>query len=380
MANPANQEHTIDSISSASQGNYNQPSPQREAVSVPIMRIVPGDSPRLNGEDKKHIMQLATVETELPPILVNKRTMKVIDGMHRLMAASLRGRDSINVIFYDGKETDIFLQAVKENTAHGLPLSHADRRAAAARIIKTHPHMSDRAIANAAGLAAVTVGGIRRSSDATPQPSARVGRDGRIRPTDSVEGRLRAARILSEQPKASLREVAKVAGISPATAMDVRKRLERGKPPVPQADEPTGSKPVSSQMENIQEAGQATDQEDEGKRNQLSSPSVSPPYPSPQKSAQRLAPVRHDEVPSLSVVMSKLMRDPSLRNNDNGRLLLRLMSTTITGAEQLSGISVHIPPHCVHAIMQLAREFARVWDDFSTELSRRDRIINPSQK
>ena len=195
----------------------------------------PADSPRLNGEDKAHIARLAETETPLPPILVDRRTMRVIDGMHRLMAASLQGRETIDVIFFDGNEADVFLRAVQENVAHGLPLSQADRRAAAERIIASHPHLSDRAIGHSAGLAAKTVAAIRKgSSEETPQSNARVGRDGRVRPLDSGTGRRRAAELLAQQPHASLRDVARAAGISPATVLDVRKRLERGESPVPE--------------------------------------------------------------------------------------------------------------------------------------------------
>ena len=211
------------------------PTENAVAVSVPVLRLRPADSPRLNGEDKAHIARLAETETLLPPILVDKRTMRVIDGMHRLMAASLQGRETIDVVFFDGSEADIFLHAVQENIAHGLPLSQADRRAAAERIIASHPHMSDRAIGHTVGLAAKTVATVRkRSSQGVPQSDARVGRDGKVRPLNSGEGRRRAAELLAQQPEASLRDVARAAGISPATVLDVRKRLERGEPAVPE--------------------------------------------------------------------------------------------------------------------------------------------------
>ncbi len=200
-----------------------------------MLSLRPADSPRLNGEDKAHIARLAETETPLPPILVDRRTMRVIDGMHRLMAASLQGRETIDVIFFDGSEADVFLRAVQENVAHGLPLSQADRRAAAERIVTSHPHMSDRAIGHSVGLAAKTVAAIRKSSsEEIPQSNARIGRDGRVRPLDSGAGRRRAAELLTQQPDASLRDVARAAGISPATVLDVRKRLERGESPVPE--------------------------------------------------------------------------------------------------------------------------------------------------
>jgi hypothetical protein len=83
-------------------------------VAVPVLSLRPADSPRLNGEDKAHIARLAQTETPLPPILVDRRTMRVIDGMHRLMAASVQGRETIDVIFFDGSESDVFLRAVQE--------------------------------------------------------------------------------------------------------------------------------------------------------------------------------------------------------------------------------------------------------------------------
>lgn len=134
-----------------------------------------------------------------------------------------------------GVEADVFLRAVQENIAHGLPLTQADRRAAAERVIATHPHMSDRAIGHVAGLAAKTVAGIRkRSTDHPAQSNTRVGRDGRVRPLDSSEARRRAAELLASQPGSSLRDVARAVGISPATVLDVRKRLECGESPVPE--------------------------------------------------------------------------------------------------------------------------------------------------
>jgi hypothetical protein len=60
-------------------------------IAVPVLALRPADSPRLNGEDKAQIARLAETETPLPPILVDRRTMRVIDGMHRLMAASVQG-------------------------------------------------------------------------------------------------------------------------------------------------------------------------------------------------------------------------------------------------------------------------------------------------
>jgi ParB-like chromosome segregation protein Spo0J len=324
-------------------------------TAVPVLALRPADSPRLNGEDKTHIARLAETETRLPPILADRRTMRVIDGMHRLMAASLQGRQTIDVMFIDGCEADIFLRAVQENVAHGLPLSQADRRAAAERIVVSHPQMSDRAIGHSVGLAAKTIATIRKSSsEEKPQSNARIGRDGKVRPLDSSVGRRRAAELLAQQPDASLRDVARGAGISPATVLDVRKRLERGESPVPQ-------KLASAARKCSVGNGAEDDASNDGACAQtirFSSRAAAPPDP--------------------AATVVKLLRDPSLRNNERGKGMLQLLQINAVGAEQLPEVADAVPAHCVAIIVQLARQYAKMWQDFAQELDGRARIIDPS--
>jgi ParB-like chromosome segregation protein Spo0J len=338
-----------------------------EVVAVPILSLAPADSPRLNGEDKAHIARLAETETPLPPILVDRQTMRVIDGMHRLIAASLQGRETIDVVFFDGSEADVFLRAVEDNIAHGLPLSQTDRRAAAERIIGSHPHLSDRAIGQATGLAAKTVAAIRRRSTTdTPQLNSRVGRDGKVRPLDSGEGRRRAAELLASQPEASLRDVARAAGIAPATVLDVRKRLQRGEPPVPgkrgsgRTDEAPGQVTAGS-------AGH-------GSRAHANRVSASGPVSSP--GAPPAA--RPATEPNPAAIVEKLLRDPSFRNTEQGKGMLRLLHINAVGTEQLQGVVPAVPPHCVSMVVRLANQYAKMWQDIAQELDGRARIIDPS--
>jgi ParB-like chromosome segregation protein Spo0J len=341
-----------------------------EVVTVPIMSLHPADSPRLNGEDKAHVARLAETEAPLPPILVDGRTMRVIDGMHRLIAASLQGRETIDVLFFDGSEADIFLRAVEENVTHGLPLSQADRRAAAERIIASHPHMSDRAIGHSVGLAAKTVAAIRRrSSDGVPQSNARIGRDGRIRPLDGGIGRRRAAELLAGQPDASLRDVARAAGISPATVLDVRKRLERGESPVP------GKPAAGTARAATTSTGAVPINDDAGTpAGPLAKDGDAVPAPTARipRHGFRTAPA------DPAAAVEKLLRDPSLRNTDLGKGMLRLLHTNAVGAEQLPDVATAVPPHCVGIVVQLARQYSKMWQDFAVELDRRARIIDPS--
>jgi hypothetical protein len=227
----------------------------------------------------------------------------------------------------------------RSSQGHGLPLSLDYRRAAAERIIASRPHLSDRAIGQAAGLAAKTVAAIRKLSvDHVPQSSARVGRDGRVRPLDSGEGRRRAAELLLSQPEASLRDVARVAGISPATVLNVRNRLARGEPPAPQ-------KPGTAQ--------------------------ACAPAARPRPAA------RPGSRPDPAATVAKLLRDPSLRSNHQGKEMLRLLHINAVSADQLPDVAATVPPHCVTTVGQLACQYARMWQDFAQKLNARARIIDP---
>ncbi|MGH3683128.1 MAG: ParB/RepB/Spo0J family partition protein, partial [Natronosporangium sp.] len=117
-----------------------------------IANLVLDGSPRLHGEDVSHTRLLAQTHASLPPILVHWPTMRVVDGVHRVQAARLRGETSIRAVFFDGDENAAFVKAVEANVSHGLPLSIDDRRVAAARIIALYPDWSDRAVAASAGL------------------------------------------------------------------------------------------------------------------------------------------------------------------------------------------------------------------------------------
>lgn len=214
--------------------------------SLPVERVAvdslcSADSPRLVGENVEHIRVLAESGADLPPILVHRPTMRVVDGMHRLRATALRGEREIAVRFLDGPEPDVFVVAVRANTTHGLPLTRADRNAAATRIIRSHPQWSDRMIASFAGLSPKTVGSIRRRlGDDLPAAPVRIGRDGRTRPVDGSGARSATGEFIRAHPDATLRQIAGAAGVSRSTARDVRRRLEleEGEPGVPMQRSP----------------------------------------------------------------------------------------------------------------------------------------------
>lgn len=151
-------------------------------VEMPIDSIDTGGALRVRTEDSAHTRVLANTEAELPPILLHRETMQLIDGAHRLKAAKANGARVIRVRFFDGTADEAFLLAVQANIAHGLPLSITDRKAASLRIMRMYPLWSDRKIAEVAGLDHKTVGTVRKqSSGDVPQTGRRLGRDGRMR-------------------------------------------------------------------------------------------------------------------------------------------------------------------------------------------------------
>lgn len=310
---------------------------------VPIVRLVIADSPRVHGEQVEHTRMLAAMDTPLPPIVVHRPTMKVIDGRHRLRAAVLRGDDAVDVLFFTGGDADAFVLAVELNHAHGLPLSIADRKVAAARIVDSHPTWSDRRISAITGLAAGTVATIREcSTERIGQSNVRVGRDGRMRPVDGAESRRRAAEVIAANPNASLREIAKVARISPSTAKDVRARLARGESPVTprqrNRDERVGgaaAPPAEAGVGNYGERTRAPD-------------------------ASRNA--------SPAEFVALLARDPSLRFNEAGRVLLRFIGCVAVDDDQWDEMMRRVPVHQRETVVQLARECATAWQGFADRL------------
>jgi ParB-like chromosome segregation protein Spo0J len=306
---------------------------------VPVNTLQPADSPRRLGEDAEHIRVLAEPDRALPPILVHRASMRVIDGMHRLAAARLGGHDTIDVVFFDGSDEDAFVMAVKANVAHGLPLSYADREAAIARIVVSHPDWSDRAIAAATGLAPRTVGAIRGRITELPPSTNRIGRDGRIRPLDSKDGRLVASQLITAYPDASLREVARAAGISPATVRDVRERIQRGEHPVPARRARADREPRAAANRGRGE-------------------------PAPDD-AERLS------MQERNAVLQSLERDPTLRFAESGNRVLRWLARRLIAEEEWREVASAVPPHSVYILAALARRCAKEWLEFARQLEQR---------
>jgi hypothetical protein len=283
---------------------------------------------------------LSESTTKLPPIIVHRSTMRVIDGMHRLRAAALRGETHIEVKLFDCDDRDAFVVAVKFNVAHGLPLTLADRRNAASRIITSHPWWSDRMIASIVNLAPRTVSAIRACSTEQSTPSnVRLGRDGRVRPVTTAGGRRLAHELLVEKPGASLREIARATGLAPSTVLDVRNRLDAGRDPVPESQRRT-----DPARRPAMDAG-PTDRRS--------------PDTSMLTSTER------------TTAMRVLRVDPSLRFSEAGRLLLRWLEVGPIDADSRNIVVEHLPQYCANTIATLARGHAEAWLELVEEIEKR---------
>ncbi|MEU6039500.1 ParB N-terminal domain-containing protein [Actinomadura sp. NPDC047616] len=335
------------------------PTPSAPAPTAAVLAIseLRGDFAIRRDVDEEHVHRLHQTEERLPPILVHHSTLRIIDGVHRLRAAALGGRQEIEVEFFYGDEEDAFIRAVAENTRHGLPLPLADRKAAALRILAARPHWSDRAIGQRAGLAAKTVAALRQRSTADgPELNARTGVDGRTRPMSGVDGRLRAAQVIDRRPDAPLREIARIAGVSVGTAHDVRRRMREGQDPVPaglrRAAE-AARRPRDEALEKVRIDTTARD-------------ATAPPAKAEEG---------QDAPVDLSPLLQQLTKDPSLRQSVLGRRLLQLLNTrSLTVADWYVLVDA-IPPHRLTTIALIARQCADSWERFADALEER---ANPS--
>ncbi|TBO61517.1 streptomycin biosynthesis protein [Streptomyces kasugaensis] len=305
-----------------------------------ISSLLAADSPRSAGENAEHIRLLADSGARLPPIVVQRSTMRVIDGMHRLRAAALRGETEIEVRFFDGAEEDSFLLAVRSNIAHGLPLSQEERAAAAQRIIRSHAQWSNQAIGEVTGLDAKTIAALRRDAKDVPQLDARIGRDGRVRPVDGAQGRRLAGELMAEQPDAPLRKIAHAAGVSLGTASDVRRRIRSGQDPVPAGRQKADPQPPARYAASEDRSGTTAPRTGEQNRR---------------------------------ILLQKLRKDPSLRCNEAGRALLRWLEVQAVEGEDWERLLDSVPMHCAATIVELARGCSGVWQDFAAQLERRGR-------
>ncbi|MFE7134297.1 ParB/RepB/Spo0J family partition protein [Streptomyces sp. NPDC057638] len=314
---------------------------------VRIDALLPADSPRLDGLDADHVRHLAGIYTSLPPVLVHRATLRVIDGMHRIAAARSQGLASVEVRYFDGATEEAFLRSVTANLTHGLPLSAADRKAAAERILTTRPALSDRAVAGCTGLDAKTVAAVRRRSTAdNPRSNIRIGADGRAHPLDRTAERIHAAELMTRRPDLPLRAIVQETGLSLGTAHDVRQRLLRGEAPTPQGRRPPA-------------------------RRRTPPAPAAHPVPHPARGAEPAVLAGSSRTRGSLETLRRLASDPSLRHSESGRHFLRWLHTHFVVDEAWRQQADAVPAHCADTVAELALHCSNAWKRFAEELDRR---------
>ncbi len=186
MSNQAIAEETLDAASPSAAPLVSTAPEEQGICEVLVASLRQGPAVRSDGVDEDYAKLLASVVTPLPPIVVDSRTRVVLDGVHRVRAAVLRQETHIRARYVSGSESELLIAAIQANAAHGRPLSVADRKDAAGRLLSLAPDMSDRAVAGICGLSPTTVG-LLRSSVPNAQSSPRRGKDGRVRGPRKLE-------------------------------------------------------------------------------------------------------------------------------------------------------------------------------------------------
>lgn len=333
-------------------GEFGSPGSRGRLASLPIGRLDLSGSPRLGGIEERHVSALAQLApSALPPVLVHRPSLRVIDGVHRVHAAVLRGEATITAELVECDEGEVFVLAVQANSRHGLPLSLEDRRAAGRSILERHPHWSDRMIAKIVGLSPNTVGAIRRrQADAGAAGGHRVGLDGRVHRLGPADTRRAVREALAGNPAVSVRELARAVGISVGWAHALRRELLDG---TFSEAVPAEGTPVETHADADTPVG-ADAGADAAAR---------------QRQAAGRAPLGSRPVPGSLVRM--LAADPSLRLNEQGRGLLRLLVVQAIDPAQWSNLVDVVPAHRADAVIELAEGFAKTWSRFADELKRR---------
>lgn len=329
-------------------------------ITIPVDSVITGYQLRKSGTDAAHVRMLADAagSVRLPSILVQRHTSRIIDGMHRIEAARLRGERTISARLIDCTDAEALVLAIKSNTLHGLPLSRADRIASAKRVLAAHPDWSDRAVAGVAGLSAKSVVSLRNSPTGDARFSGkRLGRDGKRRPVVTGEGRQRAAEYLKAHPEASLRCVARETDVSIGTVHDVRDKLRRNL----YSEPAKAARPDLRVVESKQQCS-----------------AVALPLPPP-----LVVPARVDahnlQQLAWSAISAKLTSDPTLRYTEGGRAFLRWMSTHSMQADDWREFVDAIPHRWLRDVSLIAAGMSEEWRLFAEDLrSRQETACDPS--
>ena len=100
------------------------------SVKIEDVKLIEEYYPR-KGVDDNTVKSYRAAIDKLPPVLIAKNSMVLIDGYHRFTAHQLEGRTEIDAILEDIPRKKILVEAAKLNVTHGKQLSIAEKKALA---------------------------------------------------------------------------------------------------------------------------------------------------------------------------------------------------------------------------------------------------------
>ena len=158
-------------------------SPTVLELAVDRILVDPALQPRVGGLDAAHVAALQENPEAWPPLVVVERGGYVlVDGFHRFAASQNLGLETIRVEVREvPADGDLHALAFALNAVHGRPLTLADRRTEAERLLSTNATVSNLDVARRTALSPTTVATIRERLEAAEQIPAtdqRVSRSG----------------------------------------------------------------------------------------------------------------------------------------------------------------------------------------------------------
>jgi ParB-like chromosome segregation protein Spo0J len=224
-------------------------------VAIPVESFVNG-APWRRRLNRSHVVALAETPDAWPAIVVTQ-DLAIVDGAHRVAAAKELGLQHLQAVVFVGTADDAFVEFLRLNAAHGLPLTLTERRDGVRRLLERDGRRSDRWIAELCGVSPKTAGRIRQELNSNSNDErdssdvVRVGRDGRARPVRPNAIRGRIAEELERRPDASLRSIARTVGASPQTVRSVARNLRGDEP----AAEPSAPIPIAGFVRMLDRTG-----------------------------------------------------------------------------------------------------------------------------
>lgn len=303
--------------------------PLGPVVRVELAILQCGPRIRLGRLNREHLHDLVQSGGNWPALIVRRVDNTIIDGLYRYLAAKEIGLRHLSCVYLDVGPEAAFLEALRRNLQHGLPLSLQERKVAASRLLTLRTEWSDRRVGEVCGLSAVTVASLRDETTCAGvqngQLNTRIGRDGKAYPVDRGVTRARVQDALRENPSSSLRSIARATGTSAATVRSVRSSLP--------------SPPVQEISPTADVAAIATDTSCDGVATALSSKSAA---------------------------------DAALLSTDEGKDFAAWFERTKVSEDWRVFID-HIPISRIYEIADEARERSQKWHEFASTLEGRIR-------